>query len=121
MELDVADLDNLEASGDLSTVIRHEIGHVVGIGTHLWFSVLVGSGTADPYFPGPAAVASYYAASGTAANAVPAANTGGGGSRDVHWRESDMDRELMTPFIDLGGGWVNRCVNVSGGIFPLLG
>ena len=20
-----------------------------------------------------------------------------------------------------GGGWVNRCVNVSGGIFPLLG
>ncbi len=22
---------------------------------------------------------------------------------------------------DSGGGWVNRCVNVSGGILPLLG
>ena len=119
MKLDVADLNSLEASGDLGTVTRHEIGHVVGIGTNLWFSVLVGPGTADPYFPGPAAVASYYAASGTAANAVPAANTGGSGSRDVHWRESDMDRELMTPFVDLGA--VNPLSAITLGALQDLG
>ncbi len=50
MELDVADLNSLEASGDLGTVIRHEIGHVVGIGTNLWLSVLVGSGDGRPIF-----------------------------------------------------------------------
>ena len=119
MKLDVADLNGLEASGDLGTVILHEIGHVVGIGTNLWYGVLVGSGTADPYFPGPTAVASYYAASGTAANAVPVANTGGSGSRDVHWRESDMDRELMTPFVDLGA--VNPLSVITVGALQDLG
>ena len=119
MELDVADLNMLEASGDLVTVILHEIGHVVGIGTNLWFSVLVGFGTADPYFPGPTAVASYYGSGGSAANAVPAANTGGGGSRDVHWRESDMGRELMTPFIDLGA--VNPLSAITLGALQDLG
>ncbi len=103
IELDSADVVDLQASGDLTAVITHEFGHVLGFGTVTpWTSVLVGKGGDDPYWPGVTAVAKYRLAGGAATNAVPVANTGGEGTRDVHWRESDMGRELMTGYINSG-------------------
>ena len=34
-------------------------------------------------------------------------------AKEIEYLRSNAD--------DVGGGWVNRCVNVSGGILPLLG
>ena len=105
MTFDTADVANLEALGLFPATIQHEMGHVIGIGT-LWTqipSLLVGGGTADPYFSGPTAIAQFNANGGGvyAGLPVPVENTGGPGTRDGHWRESVMGKELMTGFISL--------------------
>ncbi len=103
MRFDAADIDNLEGLGSLEAVVLHEIGHIIGFGTLTpWYSILIGRDGPDPYFPGVAAVAEYSAAGGAATNAVPVANTGGPGTRDAHWREAHMGRELMTGFLNAG-------------------
>jgi len=107
MELDEADLADMEANGLLLDVIIHEMGHVLGLGT-LWSlspSLLVDGGTDDPYFDGAAAIAAFDAAGGSARTdpKVPVENTGGGGTRDAHWRESVHDAELMTGWIEPPG------------------
>ncbi|MFQ5535885.1 MAG: Ig-like domain-containing protein [Gemmatimonadota bacterium] len=103
MQFDEADLDALEASGDLQETVIHEMGHVLSFGTESpWTDVLVGAGGSDPYWPGTQAVAEYDAAGGTATNKVPVENTGGTGTQDAHWRESDMGRELMTGYLNSG-------------------
>ncbi len=106
MELDVADLASLESSGLLDDVILHEIGHVLGIGT-LWnlFGVLAdpaSSGGTDPHFTGPQGRASFDSSGGSGYSGakVPVENTGGSGTIDGHWRESVLDDELMTGWID---------------------
>jgi hypothetical protein len=102
--LDAADLDLMDARGLLDDVVLHEMGHVVGVGT-LWGSgVVAGGGTSDPRFTGTHATAAYLSAGGTAgATSVPVENVGGPGSRDSHWRESVMGRELMTSTISSAG------------------
>lgn len=110
MTFDTADVANLEAGGLFPATILHEMGHVLGIGT-LWNPpvasppppLLVGAGSADPYFIGPTAIAQFDANGGGTymGNKVPVANTGGAGTRDAHWRENVMGKELMTGFISL--------------------
>jgi uncharacterized protein YjdB len=103
MQFDEADMAPLAAEGLLNATIIHEMGHVLGFGVGSpWSTTLVGAGTADPYWPGAAAVAQYQANGGAAANAVPVANTGGQGTADAHWREAHMGRELMTGYINTG-------------------
>lgn len=103
MQFDDADLVDLEAAGDLQTVVTHEMGHVLGFGVSSpWDDILVGAGTADPYFPGTEALVQYAAAGGTAANAVPVEATGGEGTQDAHWRETHMGAEMMTGFLNSG-------------------
>lgn len=119
MVFDEADVDNLESSGNLTSTIRHEMGHVLGIGT-LWdaFGLLQapsdttrgGSLGADTHFTGSGAVAAFNSVggSGYADNKVPVENdtdTYGPGSLDGHWRESVFDTELMSP--SLNGGVPN--------------
>lgn len=103
MQMDEADLNDLDAQGLLDETVAHEMGHVLGFGTgNPWEETLVDKGGADPYWPGTQAVAEYQNNGGTATNAVPVENTGGQGTQDAHWRESDMGRELMTGFLDSG-------------------
>lgn len=105
MEFDSADVANMEANGTLQSVILHEMGHVIGIGT-LWsdFGVLEGRGTADPEFVGANALREYQSIFNLPnAAGVPVENGGGPGTRDGHWRESVFRTELMTGFAEPPG------------------
>jgi len=106
MEFDSADLLSMLSNGTLLSVIEHEMGHVLGIGT-IWSSkgLLVGAGTSNPIFMGAQAKAAYNSIFGTNASGVPVENTGGSGTRDAHWRESILGSELMT-------GWVGPGANL---------
>jgi hypothetical protein len=118
MQFDIADLQIIENEGLLTDVVLHEMGHVLGFGT-LWglqgfladprFPApppeppapdLPNPG-ADPHFTGAQAIGAFDAAGGGAyvGEKVPVENTGGRGQADSHWRESVMDNELMTTFV----------------------
>ena len=108
MTFDVADVAVMETNGIFTSVILHEMGHVLGFGG-LWPlpymnpSLVTGAGGADPYFNGATAVAQFNLDGGAlgypGGTPVPVENTGGAGTRDAHWRESVMGRELMTGYI----------------------
>ena len=109
MSFDIADLHKMEEAGTLGDVICHEMGHVIGIGT-IWGKkrLLRGAGTNDPTFVGKTASREYAALKGVASAPVPVANTGGGGTRDAHWRESVFANELMSGFISSRGNPISR-------------
>ena len=108
MRFDVADVANLQASGQFTNVILHEMGHVIGIGS-LWsvFGFLQNpspQGTPlDTYHSGPNALIGFNTIGGstyTGGNKVPVENMFGSGTRNVHWRESVLANELMTGFLN---------------------
>ncbi len=111
MRFDVADVDMLEASGQLTNVILHEMGHVLGIGS-LWstFGLLqqpspVGGPPNDTHDNGAGAIAGFDAIGGstyTQGNKVPVENMYSSGNINVHWRESVLANELMTGFLNIG-------------------
>lgn len=106
MRFDIADVIELEASDRFEHVVLHEIGHILGVGT-LWESagVLVGAGGADPYYTGVSGRAAFALAGGAAfrGTPVPVENIGGAGTRDGHWRESVLNAEVMTGFVEAAG------------------
>lgn len=110
MEFDSDDLANL-ATELVDAVITHEIGHSVGVGS-FWNlrALLTDGGQADPIFTGAQARAEFLALGGDrfTGRIVPVENTGGAGTRDVHWRESVFRNELMTGFINQGQNPLSR-------------
>jgi hypothetical protein len=115
MEFDRSDLARMEADGSLTSVIIHEMGHVIGIGT-LWedMDLLQGRATANPVFTGAKAMREFGVL--TAENAptpVPVENTGGSGTRDGHWRDSVFGNELMTGFLSPGTNPLSRMTAAS--------
>jgi hypothetical protein len=107
MIFDEADLDRLATRDLLRPVILHEMGHVFGIGG-LWEEqgLLTGECLVDPVFTGPRAITAFDEAGGTLYSGEPVPVEDGGsindGSNCVHWRESVMGTELMTPFLNSG-------------------
>ena len=113
MEFDVADLERMEAAGDLDDVILHEMGHVLGIGT-VWDLVeLLRSPSSetevlDTHFEGRRAIDAFDDAGGTGYSGakVPVENTGGPGTVNSHWRgnrqEPVFGMELMVGWADGG-------------------
>lgn len=103
MEFDTADLASIQQSGLLFSVILHEMGHVLGIGT-IWQDkgLLSGAGTSDPIFTGANATAQYNQIFGTSALGVPVEAGGGAGTALAHWRETVLQSELMTGYAGPG-------------------
>lgn len=107
MFFDTADLPNLIANNELTDVVTHEMGHVLGYGT-LWQAIpglwptdyLAGSCTVGNTFLGAGAVNAYNSLNGGTGN-VPVEDTGAcnDGTRDSHWKEATFKSELMTGFI----------------------
>lgn len=110
MTFDTFDLGELEASGSLETVILHEMGHVLGVGS-LWDFVgllqipsLPNNPGVDTHFVGPRALQVFTELLGGqpfTGNIVPVENNAQFGSSDSHWRETVVVDELMSP--RLGG------------------
>ena len=111
MRFDASDLGGIIQQYNLfPPLIRHEMGHVLGIGT-LWntFGLLQ-----DPSAPGAPRDTYYTGANGlvgfnivggstyTRGRKVPVENTGAVGTMNVHWRDSVLGRELMTGYLEVG-------------------
>jgi len=114
MQFDSADLASMQSGGSLFSVIFHEMGHVLGVGT-IWQTkgLLSGAGTSNPRFTGAQATAAYNQIFGRSENGVPVENTGGGGTRDAHWRESTFNNEIMTGWINSGSNPISRVTVAS--------
>lgn len=97
----------------LETIITHEVGHVLGIGIgalYGWDSNTAGLDTYDPFHTGTNTVSAFGDVDGQAylSEGVPLANTGGSGTRGMHWRDDNFDAELMTGFINSGDNPLSR-------------
>jgi len=111
MRFDSADMTTMESNGTLTSVIVHEMGHVVGIGTR-WtaFSLLQNPSTAggaplDTWYSGAGGITGFNNIGGstyTGGSKVPVENTGPSGTINSHWRESVLANELMTGYIGTG-------------------
>ncbi|MGH1344938.1 MAG: leishmanolysin-related zinc metalloendopeptidase [Nannocystales bacterium] len=110
MTFDTFDLAVLEDTGSLESVILHEMGHVLGVGSLWRFSGLLedpsipNNAGADTHFLGSRATEVFLELLGGqpfAGAVVPVENNAQQGSSDSHWRETVMDDELMSP--SLGG------------------
>ena len=104
MRFDSEDVEALSSNGRLTSVVLHEMLHVIGIGT-LWRTrdMVLGATTSDPRFTGVLAAGQCISAGGSgncSDGRVPVENLGGSGTADVHWRESVFDREVMTGFVE---------------------
>jgi hypothetical protein len=110
MEFDTFDLANLQNTNRLIPVIIHEMGHVLGIGS-LWtsglpngFGLIVDGGSTDPIFVGPQTVAAWPQIGSTfAGRIIPVEAEFGPGTAGSHWRESVLEAELMTGFVEPAG------------------
>lgn len=125
MRFDASDIPSLIASGGLNSVVRHEMGHVLGFGS-LWpaslgsftsFGCLQNASTTashvDTYYScarGAAVFDSIGGTSYTGGNKVPLENcvagvpaSCGSGNLNGHWREVTFGNELMTGFTSGGG------------------
>lgn len=114
MTFDTADLEQMEAAGTLGDVITHEMGHILGVGG-LWRlkGLLTGIGSEDPRFTGIGAAVEYSRLGGVPGDGVPVENTGGPGTREVHWREDALGHELMTGFVDRAPNPLSRITAAS--------
>ncbi len=112
MQFDSADVAAMAADGRLSSVILHEMGHVLGFGT-VWDTLATNLGTADPRFVGLTARGAWSALTGGAADPVPVEGTGGPGTAGSHWRETVFGTELMTGWISSGSNPLSRVTVAS--------
>ena len=97
MTFDSADLATMANNGTLFSVILHEMGHVLGIGT-LWTTLGLKNGF---QYTGTNANNAYHQLGGT--GYVPLETTGGSGTAGSHWSEAVFDNELMTGFAENPG------------------
>lgn len=101
-----AGIDPFDAtSTDLRSLLLHEFGHALGMGSWLWSrKSLTQTPTADnPIYIGKNAVREFNRIFGTTGTSVPVENTGMAGSIGSHWRESVLDAEIMTSLIEPTG------------------
>ena len=117
MRFNTSFVASMMADGTFADVIRHEMGHVLGIGS-LWntFGLITGFGSTDPQYTGARGVFEYQAllGAGRLASSVPVENMKitqagfvpgkpGDGSYASHWRESIFTNELMTSVAERPG------------------
>ncbi len=109
IELDRADAPGLISNGSFTRLAMHELGHAIGMTSQVWVNrgLMVGSTTDNPYFTGARARLAFTGLGlGYSGQIVPLENTGGSGTRDSHWRETVLNHELMTGWLEPGGAYM---------------
>jgi hypothetical protein len=118
---DRADLDSMDARGELQGVVMHEMAHALGFhpGTYVTKG-LSGGGVSDPFFSGVTA-RSEFAKHGAwyTGVTVPLEDTRGIGPLDPHWRSSVFGDELMISFV--GRGLKSPLSSITLGFFQDIG
>jgi Domain of unknown function (DUF4214)/Leishmanolysin/RTX calcium-binding nonapeptide repeat (4 copies) len=124
MQFDVADLPDLVADGSLNSVILHEMGHVLGIGT-LWDNLglltrIANAAKPDGFdyrFTGANAVAEYRLLSGNAAATFVQVESdqgvAGDGTLGSHWDEAIFGDECLTGYLSGGLNPLSRMTLAS--------
>lgn len=84
-------MDDMVSSNTFGSVILHEMGHILGLGTR-WSSLKNGDGN----YTGANALAQYSALKGSTQTSIPVEKNGGAGTAGAHWEEDVFDTELMT-------------------------
>jgi len=129
MRFDTADLAGLEANGNFGNVILHEMGHVLGVGT-IWgnkgflLNPSTATNTLDTQFSGPLAITAFNGVGGstyTLGGKVPVENRPDetnpprsfAGTRNSHWRETVLQNELMTGFLNSGSNPLSQLTIAS--------
>ncbi|HKS07519.1 MAG TPA: leishmanolysin-related zinc metalloendopeptidase [Gemmatimonadaceae bacterium] len=126
IEVDPADLQGMINDGTLNNVILHEMFHTLGIGP-MWRPSPAAGGLpaipvpdliqfvspSDPVFIGAEARSAYVAAGGSAPTGVPVESGGGAGTASQHWRETTLQTEIMTGFINPGAAPVSTITIAS--------
>lgn len=99
MSFDVDDVGSYKANGLLAAIIKHEMGHLLGIGT-LWAArgITKSDSSSNCPYLGEHANREYHRVSGC--KTVPTELDGGRGTRCLHFDEECMGAELMTGYID---------------------
>jgi Leishmanolysin len=101
-------MDGLLQANQLTDTVTHEMGHILGIGTH-WNNVPnIATGISsdqtqcgtNPEFIGANAIREYRALGGT--GNIQIETEGGPGTCDGHWKESVFGAELMTGVLNAG-------------------
>lgn len=107
MVFDVDDLQKMNTQGTLVSVITHEMGHVLGLGS-LWQAV--GLVQAPGYaYTGQGGRLGYQEVGSTVVGATPPVELGGGaGTAYTHWSEDTFQSELMTGYITLNHAPLSR-------------
>jgi hypothetical protein len=108
MRFDSADITAMVNNGTFLSVVMHEMGHVLGLGT-LWDTFGLRSGAS---YTGPNANARYRELGGS--GFVPLETTGGQGTAFSHWSEARFDRELMTGFSETGPPMPLSVITIGG-------
>ena len=102
LTLDEADL-LAYSEDDLTAVLWHEIGHIMGVGSQWQDNGLISTTSGpDPRYLGPLANAEYDALLGSLGNTIPVEADFGPGSAYGHWDEVEFGIELMTPALNSG-------------------
>lgn len=110
MKFDTSDIGSTISDEDFKSVVLHEMGHVLGIGT-LWDQPKFGcmgactpGSNADVFYQCSNANKKYQEL-GCPGTAIPIETQMGDGSGCGHWSEAKLNNELMTPV--LNGGSAN--------------
>ncbi|KAI9013490.1 hypothetical protein DFJ74DRAFT_682296 [Hyaloraphidium curvatum] len=116
MQFDEADMRSMLSAGVASSVVEHEMGHVLGLGT-LWSlrslldpancaELAVARETFSARYTGPQGIRALPGIGYTGDSRPPVEDQGGGGTACGHWKEASLGSELMT-------GWVSRGAPLS--------
>lgn len=132
MNFDTSDLESMGNDGTLYSVILHEMGHVLGIGSRWSAEGLTSTGADGPVYTGQNAVDEYNEIFGTSFAALPVEDSGGAGTALVHPEEGDvartiggvnapgLDNEVMTGSVE-GAGTPMPLSTISIGFLDDLG
>ncbi|KAH9252918.1 hypothetical protein BASA81_009074 [Batrachochytrium salamandrivorans] len=97
MVFDMDDLQKMYSQGTLVSVITHEMGHVLGLGSFWQATGLVQS--PDYIYTGQGGRLGYQEVGGAVGVSPPIELGGGVGTAYTHWDENTFQSELMTGYI----------------------